>query len=44
MVEDGAGAASRLGLAGSGDDVVVVAGFPSGLAGSTNLLHVVQVK
>ncbi|GAB3453485.1 pyruvate kinase [Massilia terrae] len=43
MVADAAGAAVRYGLAGPEDDVVVVAGFPSGKAGSTNLLHVVRV-
>ncbi|MGJ7916697.1 pyruvate kinase [Massilia sp. LXY-6] len=43
MVEDGVAAALRLGLAGAGDDVVIVAGFPSGHVGSTNLLHVVRV-
>ena len=31
------------GLADVGDDVVVVAGFPSGRPGRTNLLHVVRV-
>ncbi|XYJ12634.1 pyruvate kinase [Telluria sp. B2] len=43
MVADGVRAAREHGLAGPGDDVVVVAGFPSGHAGSTNLLHVARV-
>ena len=44
MVADGAVAALQHGLAGPDDDVVVVAGFPSGRAGSTNLLHVARVR
>jgi pyruvate kinase len=44
MVADGATAALQHGLAGPDDDVVVVAGFPSGRAGSTNLLHVARVR
>ena len=43
MVADGVRAAQENGLAGPNDDVVVVAGFPSGHAGSTNLLHVARV-
>jgi pyruvate kinase len=43
MVADGITAAQRCGLADVGDDVVVVAGFPSGRPGRTNLLHVVRV-
>jgi pyruvate kinase len=43
MVADGVAAAQRCGLADVGDDVVVVAGFPSGRPGRTNLLHVVRV-
>jgi len=40
----GQGHAARFhGLADVGDDVVVVAGFPSGRPGRTNLLHVVRV-
>jgi pyruvate kinase len=44
MVADGAVTALQHGLAGPDDDVVVVAGFPSGRAGSTNLLHVARVR
>lgn len=44
MVADGAAAALRHGLAGEDDQVIVVAGFPSGQAGATNLLHVVRVR
>jgi pyruvate kinase len=43
MVADGVAAARFHGLADVGDDVVVVAGFPSGRPGRTNLLHVVRV-
>lgn len=43
MVADASAAAVRYGLASPGDDVVVIAGFPSGHAGSTNLLHVVRI-
>jgi pyruvate kinase len=43
MVADGVVAAQQHGLADVGDDVVVVAGFPSGRPGRTNLLHVVRV-
>ena len=43
MVADGVAAARFHGLADAGDDVVVVAGFPSGRPGRTNLLHVVRV-
>lgn len=44
MVADGVRAAREHGLADLDDDVVVVAGFPSGHAGSTNLLHVARVS
>ena len=44
MVADGVRAAQEHGLAGPDDDVVVVAGFPSGHVGSTNLLHVARVS
>ena len=44
MVADGAAAALRHGLAREDDQIVVVAGFPSGQAGATNLLHVVRVR
>ena len=44
MVADGAAAALEYGLAGPDDKVVVLAGFPSGQAGATNLLHVVRVR
>lgn len=43
MVEDGVVAAVRGGLAGPGDEVLIVAGFPSGQPGSTNLLHLARV-
>ena len=43
MVADGVHAAREHGLAKPNDDVVVVAGFPTGLTGSTNLLHVARV-
>lgn len=43
MVDDAAAAAVRFGLAGPGDDLVVIAGLPSGRAGSTNLLHVLRI-
>ncbi|TFW27749.1 pyruvate kinase [Massilia horti] len=43
MVADAAQAAVRCQLAAPGDEVVVIAGFPSGQPGSTNLLHVVRV-
>ena len=44
MVADGVRAAREHGLAKPNDDVVVVAGFPTGLTGSTNLLHVARVS
>ena len=44
MVGDGAAAAMRHGLAREEDNVVVVAGFPSGQVGATNLLHVIRVR
>ncbi len=43
MVTDAAAAAVSHGLAKTGDDVVIVAGFPAGHPGSTNLLHVVRI-
>jgi len=43
MVADASAAAVRYQLAAPGDDLVVIAGFPSGHPGSTNLLHVVRV-
>lgn len=44
MVADATEAAVRCKLAAPGDEVVVIAGFPSGQPGSTNLLHVVRVR
>jgi pyruvate kinase len=44
MIADAPAAAVKCGLAKVGDDVVVIAGYPSGSAGSTNLLHVVRVE
>ncbi|WBS00516.1 pyruvate kinase [Pseudoduganella sp. SL102] len=44
MIADAPAAAVQCGLATLGDDVVVIAGYPSGSAGKTNLLHVVRVE
>jgi pyruvate kinase len=44
MVSAAAAAAVRHRVASVGDDVVVIAGFPTGQAGSTNFLHVVRVR
>lgn len=43
MVGDAGKVAVEHGFAASGDDLIVIAGFPSGHTGSTNLLHVVRV-
>ncbi len=44
MSEYGAAKAKELGFAKAGDDVVVVAGYPVGVAGSTNTIKVEKVK
>lgn len=43
MVFDAGRVAVKHGFASDGDDVIVIAGFPSGLSGSTNLLHVLRI-
>jgi pyruvate kinase len=43
MVERACDTALKRGFAKPGDDVVVVAGLPFGLSGTTNLLHVARV-
>ena len=43
MVVDAGRVAVQHGFAAPGDDVIVIAGLPSGHSGSTNLLHVARV-
>ncbi len=43
MVSDATAAAVQFNLASAGDDVLMIAGLPSGYAGWTNLLHVVRI-
>ena len=43
MVSDATAAAVRFNLASAGDDVLMIAGLPSGHAGGTNLLHVARI-
>ena len=43
MVEHATAAASRMGYARAGDNIVVIAGLPFGYSGSTNLLHIARI-
>jgi pyruvate kinase len=43
MIECACRTARAEGFANAGDDVVVVAGLPFGLSGTTNLLHVAKI-
>ncbi|MCK0506379.1 pyruvate kinase alpha/beta domain-containing protein [Aromatoleum anaerobium] len=44
MVEHACTAVVIHGFAEPGDDIVVVAGLPFGLSGSTNLLHIAHIS
>jgi pyruvate kinase len=44
MIEHAARAALAGGFAKAGDDVVVIAGLPFGLSGTTNVLHVTRIS
>jgi pyruvate kinase len=43
MIECACRTARTEGFANVGDDVVVIAGLPFGLSGTTNLLHVAKI-
>ena len=44
MFADAVAAAKRAGYAKTGDVVVITAGVPLGTAGTTNMIHVVEVN